>query len=113
MKFGMRPCAPGKRATLLTVRARQISSRTCCLPSDIAATPLFSGPGPLFVVNLLAHLSPGLARLVHRDFILDGADIARVVIEDHCLEHPTHDLPAPRLGQHADEMHLADYRQRA
>ena len=46
-------------------------------------------------------------------FILDGADIARVVIEDDRLEHPTHDLAAARLGQHADEVHVADDRQRA
>src|SRR5262245_24706565 len=113
MKFGMRPCAPGKRATLLTVSARQISSRNRCLLSDMAATSLLSGTGLLLVVNLLAHLSPGLTRLVYRDLIFDGANIARIVIENHCLEHPTHDLAAPRLGKHADKMHLADHGQRA
>src|SRR5262245_60779717 len=108
MKFGMRLCAPGKRATLLTVRVCQTSSRNPCLPSDISRTPLLPGAGALRVVNLLSHLLPCLARFVHRDFILDGTDIARVMIQDHRLKHTTHDLDAARLGKHADKVTIAD-----
>src|SRR5258708_37725096 len=57
-------------------------------------------------------LLPGFARLLDRAFVLDGRDVARVFTEDHGLQDAPHDLPAPRLRQHVDEVQLADDRER-
>src|SRR5258708_23372282 len=57
-------------------------------------------------------LLPGFARLLDRAFVLDGRDVARVLVEDHGLQDAPHDLPAPRLREHVDEVQLADHRER-
>src|SRR5437016_6332980 len=57
-------------------------------------------------------LLPGFARLFDRALVLDGRDVARVFAEDHRLQDAPHDLPAPRLRQHVDEVQLADDRER-
>jgi len=77
----------------------------------LGSTPLLPGTSMLPWLDLCAHLQPGLPRLLYRNLILDGADIPRIMVEDHRFEHTAHDLATPRLGQHANNMHLADDRQ--
>src|SRR6187455_1401488 len=39
--------------------------------------------------------------------------VARIPVENHGLQDAAHDLAAARLGQHADEIQLADHRDRS
>src|SRR5258708_40301548 len=55
-------------------------------------------------------LLPGLARLFDRALVLDGRDVPGVLVQDHGLQDAPHDLPAPGLRQHVDEVQLADDR---
>ena len=48
------------------------------------------------------------ASLLDRPFVFDRRDVAGVAVEDDGLQHATHDLAAAGLGQHADEVELAD-----
>src|SRR5688500_5095762 len=54
--------------------------------------------------------APGLTRLFDRALVLDRRDVARILVEDDGPEHTAHDLAAARLGQHGDEIQLADDR---
>ena len=62
--------------------------------------------------SLAPHLAPGPPGLVDRSLVLDGRDVARIAVEDDRLEDAAHDLAAARLGQHVDEVQLADDRHR-
>src|SRR5438093_2502371 len=57
-------------------------------------------------------LLPGFARLLDRALVLDGRDVAGILAEDHGLQDTPHDLSAPCLRQHVDEVQLADDRER-
>src|SRR5690349_6505501 len=41
-------------------------------------------------------LLPGFARLLDRALVLDGRDVAGVLVQDHGLQHSPHDLATPR-----------------
>src|SRR5207248_10360777 len=64
------------------------------------------------LAQVSSHLLPGLARFFDRALILDRRDVSWVLVEDHRLEHAPHDLSAPSLRQHVDEVELADHRER-
>src|SRR5437867_12288711 len=75
-----------------------------------------SSSNTLYALNTFdfrLHVKPRLASFVHRTFVLDCRDVAGIAIEDHGFEHPSHQLAASRLWQHADEVQLADHRDRA
>src|SRR5205814_7450434 len=57
-------------------------------------------------------LLPGFPRLLDRTLVLDGRDVAGILVQDHGLQHAPHDLPTARLRQHVDEVQLADDRER-
>src|SRR5438552_9447399 len=59
------------------------------------------------------HLLPRLARLFDRALVLDRRDVAGILLQDHRLQDPPHDLAAARLGQHVHEVELAYHRQRS
>src|SRR6266566_4174384 len=40
-------------------------------------------------------LLPGFARLFDGALVLDRRDVARIRVQDHCLQDPPHDLSAP------------------
>ena len=56
--------------------------------------------------------TPGVAGVLDRAFVLDGGDVAGVALLGHGLEHAAHDFAAARLGQHVDEVQVADHRDR-
>src|SRR5437588_5192594 len=60
--------------------------------------------------HLGLHLRPRSPRFFDRTFVLDRRDVARIPVQDHGLEDPAHDLAAAGLGEHADEMQVADHR---
>ena len=55
------------------------------------------------------HLLPRLPRFGHRAFILDRGNVTGIFIERDSFEDAAHNLAGPGLGQHADEVQLADH----
>src|ERR1039458_6260885 len=60
------------------------------------------------VVQRRPHLVPRMPGFFHRAFVLDGRDVAGVLLLGHSLQYAPHDLTAARLGQHVHEVQFAN-----